>query len=66
MNETTKKAIEKMRVIKKIVNADIGDIDKYYILKWYDGGWRNEEWVDTEIIFRKTNPLKELKEEVRI
>ena len=49
-----------MQVIKKIVNSDIGDIDKYYILKWYDGGWRDEEWVNNEIEFRKENPLKEL------
>ena len=64
MNEVTKKALEKMKVIKKIVNSDIGDIDKYYILKWYDGGWRDEEWVDSEIKYRKTNPLTELKERI--
>ena len=62
MNDTTKKALEKMQVIKKIVNADIGDIDKYYILKWYDGGWRDEAWVDSEIEFRKMCPLEEIKD----
>lgn len=61
MNEETKKALKRMQVIKRIVNAEIGDIDKYYILKWYDGGWRDEEWVDNEIEFRKANPLKEIK-----
>lgn len=61
MNEETKKALERMQVIKRIVSSDIGDIDKYYILKWYDGGWRDEEWVDNEIEFRKLNPLKEIK-----
>ena len=61
MNEETKKALEKMQVIKKIMSADIGDLDKYYILKWYDGGWRDEEWVDSEIEFRKTTPLKKIK-----
>ena len=61
MNEETKKAYEKMQVIKKIMNANIGDLDKYYILKWYDGGWRDEEWVDNEIEHRKINPLNELK-----
>ena len=60
MNEETKKALEKMKVIKKIMSADIGDLDKYYILKWYDGGWRDEEWVDLEIEYRKSVPLKEL------
>ena len=60
MNEETKKALEKMEVIKKIVNADIGDLDKYYILKWYDGGWRDKSWVENEIEYRKINPLKEL------
>ena len=62
MNKATEEALRKMRVIKKIVNADIGDIDKYYILKWFDGGWRDEEWVDKEIEFRKITPLKEIKE----
>ena len=61
MNEETKKALERMKVLKKIVNSDIGDIDKYYILKWYDSGWRDEEWVNSEIEYRKINPLKELK-----
>lgn len=61
MNEYTKKALEKMKVITKIVNSDIGDLDKYYILKWYDGGWADEEWVDDEIEYRKTNPLKEIR-----
>lgn len=60
MNEETKKALEKMQVIKKIMSADIGDLDKYYIMKWYDGGWRDAEWVDLEIEFRKDVPLKEL------
>lgn len=60
MNEATKKALEKMRVIKKIMSAEIGDLDKYYILKWYDGGWCDEKWVDEEIEFRKEYPLKEL------
>lgn len=36
MNEATKKALEKMQVFKKIMSADIGDLDKYYILKWFD------------------------------
>lgn len=62
MNEMTKEALKKMEVIKKIVNADIGDLDKYYILKWYDGGWKDEEWVECEIEYRKTNPLKTIKE----
>ena len=61
MNEQTKNALEKMKVIKKIMDADIGDIDKYYILKWYDGGWRDEKWVDSEIEYRKMNPLTEIK-----
>ena len=61
MNEETKRALEKMPVIKKIINSDIGDLDKYFILKWYDGGWRDEEWVNSEIEYRKMNPLKELK-----
>lgn len=61
MNEETKRALEKMPVIKKIINSDIGDLDKYFILKWYDGGWRDEEWVNNEIEYRKMNPLKELK-----
>lgn len=60
MNEETKKALEKMKVIKKIMSADIGDLDKYYIMKWYDSGWRDAEWVDLEIEFRKAVPLKEL------
>ena len=60
MNEDTMIALEKMPVIKKIVNADIGDLDKYYILKWYDGGWRDEKWVDLEIEYRKTNPLTQI------
>ena len=60
MNEETKKALDKMQVIKKIMSADIGDLDKYYIMKWYDGGWRDEEWVDLEIEYRKAVPLKEL------
>ena len=50
-----------MPVIKKIVNADIGDIDKYYILQWYNLGWRDESWVDSEIEFRKQVPLNEIK-----
>ena len=61
MNERTKEALEKMPVIKKIVEADIGDIDKYYILKRYITGWRDEKWVDIEIEYRKMNPLKEIK-----
>lgn len=61
MNDRTKKALEKMQVITKIVNADIGDLDKYYILKMY-GGWRSETWVDNEIEYRKMNPLTELKD----
>ena len=61
MNEETKRALEKMPVIKKIINSDIGDLDKYYILKWFDGGWRDEEWVNIEIEYRKMNPLIELK-----
>lgn len=62
MNDSTKKALEKMQVITKIVNADIGDLDKYFIIKWYDGGWRDEAWVDNEIEYRKMNPLTELKD----
>ena len=60
MNKETKEAIEKMQVIKKIVNADIGDIDKYYILQWFNMGWRDESWVDYQIEYRKENPLQEL------
>ena len=60
MNKETKEAIEKMQVIKKIVNADIGDIDKYYILQWFNMGWRDEAWVDYQIEYRKENPLQEL------
>lgn len=60
MNKETKEAIEKMQVIKKIVNANIGDIDKYYILQWFNMGWRDEEWVDYQIEYRKENPLQEL------
>lgn len=61
MNEITKKALEEMPIITKIVNADIGDLDKYYILKWYISGWRDERWVEIEIEYRKMNPLTELK-----
>lgn len=61
MNAQTERALKNMPVIKKIVNADIGDIDKYYILKWFDLGWRDEKWVDEEIEFRKNCPLEEIK-----
>ena len=61
MNENTERALREMPIITKIVNADIGELDKYYILKWYISGWRTEEWVDIEIEYRKNNPLKELK-----
>ena len=61
MNESTKKALEEMPIITKIVNADIGELDKYYILKWYISGWRDERWVEIEIEYRKMNPLTELK-----
>ena len=62
MNDITKKAIEKMQVIKIIVNAEIGDIDKYYILQWFNSGWKNESWVYSEIEYRKSYPMQELKE----
>lgn len=61
MNENTEKALKQMPIIAKIVNADIGELDKYYILKWYIGGWRDEAWVESEIEYRKSNPLIELK-----
>ena len=61
MNENTEKALKELPIITKIVNSDIGELDKYYILKWYIGGWRDEKWVDSEIEYRKMNPLKELK-----
>ncbi len=60
MNESTAKALKQMPTITKIVNADIDELDKYYILKWYMGGWRDEKWVESEIEYRKTNPLTEL------
>ena len=60
MNESTERVLEKMQVIKKIMSADIGELDKYYIIKWFDGGWRDEEWVDSEIEYRKENPLTKL------
>ena len=60
MNEATKKALEKMQVFKKIMGADIGDLDKYYILKWFDGGWVNTEWVEMQIEYRKQFPLTRL------
>ena len=50
MNEKTEKALQQMPVITKIVNADIGELDKYYILKWYIGGWRDEAWEEDGII----------------
>lgn len=62
MTDNTKKALEQMPVITKIVNADIGDLDKYYILKWFIGGWRDEAWVESEIEYRKQVPLKEIKD----
>lgn len=62
MNDTTKKAIEKMQIIKTIINAEIGDIDKYYILQWFNNGWRDESWVLSEIEYRKSYPMQELKE----
>lgn len=61
MNEITEKALREMPVITKIINADIGELDKYYILKWYISGWRDERWVEIEIEYRKMNPLTELK-----
>lgn len=60
MNENTEKALKQMSIITKIVNSEIGELDKYYILKWYIGGWRDEAWVESEIEYRKSNPLKEL------
>lgn len=60
MNENTERALKQMIIITKIVNADIGELDKYYIIKWFISGWRDEKWVNSEIEHRKINPLKEL------
>ena len=62
MNKETEDALKKMYVIKKIVNSEINDLSKYYILSWYNSGWRDENWVDYEIEFRKNCPIQELKQ----
>lgn len=60
MNENTERALKEMSIITKIVNADIGELDKYYIIKWFISGWRDEKWVDSEIEYSKIRPLKEI------
>lgn len=44
-----KRAKEQMPTITKIVNSEIDDVSKFYIMQWYVGGWRDEAWVDAEI-----------------
>lgn len=61
MNKNTEKALREMPVINSIMSADIGELDKYFILKWYLSGWRDEKWVEIEIEWRKMHPLEELK-----
>ena len=39
----TNETPEHMPVITKIVNTDLEDIDKYYILQWCISGWRDEK-----------------------
>lgn len=56
----TQKALNKMKTIRKIMDSKLDDLSAYYILKWYETGWRDEEWVKSEIKYRLEYPIEEV------